>query len=66
MSKGRITSKKQATLRITSEWQETDENLVETVGHESHTCRVAIDTIEADGCITGRVAQEVNTLIRVG
>jgi hypothetical protein len=28
MSKGRITSKKQATLRITSEWQETGEKPV--------------------------------------
>ena len=39
---------------------------MESLGEESNTCRIGIDTIETDGCITGRIAQEVYTLICVG
>ena len=39
---------------------------MESLGEESNTCRIGIDTIETDGCITGRIAQEVDTLIGVG
>ena len=39
---------------------------IESFGEESHTCRVAIDTIETDGSVTSRVTEKVDTLICVG
>ena len=39
---------------------------MDTLWEEGDACRIAIDTIETDGCVARRIAQEVNTLIRVG
>ena len=39
---------------------------VETFGEEGHTSGIAVYAIEADGAITCGIAQEVDTLIRVG
>ena len=42
------------------------EAYVETFGQESHTGGVGVDTVEADGGVAGGIAQEVDTLVRVG
>ena len=39
---------------------------VQSFGHKSDTGGVGIDTVESDGCIAGRVTEEIDTLISVG
>ena len=38
---------------------------METLRQECYTGGIAVDAVQADGCIAGRVAQEVYTLISV-